>query len=101
MSTKPYRMLILHVPAKHYRMIICTHKALGNANSESGGRKWYSLSTLVSKITFYSRQQNSIGGRLEENSDLSNRSSQMLRRLISGRREAVTYGLLRCKVRGQ
>ena len=81
MSTKPYRMLILHVPAKLYRMLIYTYKALGNANSESRARKWYSLSVLVSNIAFCSRQQNIIG-RLEGSSDLSSRSSQMLRRLI-------------------
>lgn len=47
MSTKPYRMLILHVPAKLYRMLIYTLKALGNANSEARARKRYSLSIPV------------------------------------------------------
>lgn len=81
MSTKPYRMLILHVPAKLYRMLIYTQKALGNANTESRARKWYSLSILVSDIAFCFRQQN-ILGKPEESSDLSSRSSQMLRRFI-------------------
>lgn len=81
MSTKPYRMLILHVPAKLYRMLIFTHKALGNANGESRARKLYSLFILVSNIAFCSRQQNVIR-RLEESSDLSRRNSHMLKRLI-------------------
>jgi len=81
MSTKPYRLLILHVPVKLYRMLIYTHKALGNANSESRARKLYSLSIPVSNIECCSRQQNIIG-RLEESSDLNSRSRQVLRRFV-------------------
>lgn len=58
MSTKPYRTLILHVPTKLYRMLISTHKALGNANSECKARKWDSLFILVFNTAFCSEQCN-------------------------------------------
>lgn len=93
MSTKPYRMLILHVPAKLYRMLIYTLKALGNANSESRARKRYSLSIPVFNTAFCSEQQN-ITERLDESSDLSSRRGQM----PGGTRERATYGLLRPEV---